>query len=227
VLSGLPAGGNCPECGQPIAESDPARRHPPAWERATHGRFSAFLRTSAEVLFHPSRFYRTLATRTVSNRAAHRFALWHWLIVSILFALAAAVHLQWFLFGIVPFTQSLRHPPALITFVLFVPVVLFCLEYLSRLAGRLTTWEATYRGLRLPYPSVLRALYYHAAHYLPVALVAVATVLGYQVLLARDPAYINSATTYLYTLCAEVIAGAFYLFNTYWIAMRRTMYANA
>ena len=32
--------------------------------------------------------------------------------------------------------------------------------------------------------------------------------------------------TYLYVLSAEVIAGAFYLFWTYWIGMRNMMYAN-
>lgn len=237
VLTGLPADGHCPECGRPIADSDPAHRHPPAWETAIHARFSAFLHTTVVVLFQPSRFYRTFATRSASLRAAHRFALWHWLIVSILLALAAVVHLNVFVTGgVLPFRapwgfislrDGLHGPIPLLGFLLLVVVVLFCLEALSRLAAKLTTWEATYRGLRLPYASVLRALYYHAAHYLPVALVAAATVLGYQILLARDPAYIDSATTYLYVLCGEVIAGAVYLFKTYWIAMRRTMYANA
>ena len=74
-------------------------------------------------------------------------------------------------------------------------------------------------------PVVLRGLHYHAAHYLPVALVALVTVAGYQVLdLSRlGP---NAPVRYLYVLCGEVVAGAGYLFHTYWIAMRNMMYAN-
>ena len=37
---------------------------------------------------------------------------------------------------------------------------------------------------------------------------------------------VMSGTKYLYVLCGEVIVAAFYLFETYWIAMRNMMYAN-
>ena len=73
---------------------------------------------------------------------------------------------------------------------------------------------------------VRRALNYHSAHYLPVALAAAATVFGYQFLLARANLSPYSATTYLYVLSGEVVFFAFYLFMTYWKAMRNLMYAN-
>jgi hypothetical protein len=95
------------------------------------------------------------------------------------------------------------------------------------LAARLTHWEASYRGYRLPLPVVLRGMYYHSIDYLPVALFACATVLGYRLLIAHN--ILNpgvTATKYLYTLCAEVLIAAFYLFETYWIGMRNMMYAN-
>src|SRR5207248_8232837 len=97
----------------------------------------------------------------------------------------------------------------------------------TRIAARLTAWEATYRGLRLPLPVVLRGLDYHAAHYLPVALMTAATVVGYRVLLLRDPARGGLwAPIYLYVLCGEVIVAAVYLFKTYWIGMKNMMYAS-
>jgi hypothetical protein len=74
---------------------------------------------------------------------------------------------------------------------------------------------------------VLRGLDYHAAHYLPVAIVGAATVLGYHFLLYRHWVTLLSETTYLYVLCGEVVASAVYLFLTYWIGMKNMMYANA
>jgi hypothetical protein len=40
-----------------------------------------------------------------------------------------------------------------------------------------------------------------------------------------DP--VQTTSYYLYTLCAEVVLAAVYLFKTYWTAMRNMMYANA
>jgi hypothetical protein len=69
-------------------------------------------------------------------------------------------------------------------------------------------------------------MHYHAAHYLPVAAVALATVVAYAALVAADPNNLRHATRYLWVLAAEVIVAAGYLFNTYWIGMRNIMYAN-
>ena len=96
----------------------------------------------------------------------------------------------------------------------------------TALATRLTAWEAAYRGLRLPRPVVKRALHFHAAHYLPVALLTFLTVWGYRVLIHRFPSMDPSGTRYAYALCAEVIVAAGYLFSTYWKGMRNLMYAN-
>ena len=95
-----------------------------------------------------------------------------------------------------------------------------------RLATRLTVWEAGYRGYRLPFRVVLRALYYHAAHSLPVAIVTLVTIAGYWYFQATGYFRITSAPDYLYVLSAEVFIGANYLFFTYWIAMRNLMFAN-
>jgi hypothetical protein len=98
---------------------------------------------------------------------------------------------------------------------------------ITYLAARLTTWEATFRGLRLPLAVVLRAMDYHAAHYLPVAMVAAATVLGYAAWLWKRPNIAGLyGIMYLYVLCGEVVVCALYLFRTYWAAMRNLMYAN-
>ena len=94
------------------------------------------------------------------------------------------------------------------------------------LAARLTHWEATYRGYRLPMNVVKRGLFYHSAHYLPVALVAFFTVVGYRVLVELNILTLATAERYLYVIAGEVVVGAIYLFQTYWIGMRNMMYAN-
>ena len=95
------------------------------------------------------------------------------------------------------------------------------------LAARLTTWEAKFRGYRLPLHVVRRGLDYHAAHYVPVAAVVAITVVGYRWLAIRCRFPWSADMNYLYLLCGEVIVGAVYLFWTYWIGMRNMMYANA
>ena len=227
TLNGLPDDSQCPECGKPIAESTGVgRREPPVWESARERRFAALLSTSAEVLFRPTRFYRTLATRR-DTRPARKFARIHWWMASVLLGAAAFAHVDWYLLTFDVTGQYRGTSPW--RFVL--PVILVLLTYLfllwtTRAAARLTHWEASYRGLRLPLPVVLRGMYYHAAHYIPVGLVAAATTIGYQWILEMRWADIDSAQVYLYVLSAEVILAALYLFNTYWIGMRNMMYAN-
>jgi len=57
---------------------------------------------------------------------------------------------------------------------------------------------------------------------------ALATVVGYRLLYRFHVLQLTLATTqgYLYVLSGEVIIGAVYLFQTYWIGMRNMMYAN-
>ena len=100
------------------------------------------------------------------------------------------------------------------------------LDGLTRLAAKLTTWEGTYRGYRLPYDVVLRGMYFHSSHYVPVAVVTLATVIGFQLLLVTRLVTLNAAPAYLYVLCGEVVVSAIYLFQTYWVGMRNMLYAN-
>jgi len=223
TLNGLPDYSNCPECGKPIAESTGVgRREPPAWETAPRPSIGAFLATSAHVLFRPTHFYRTLATRRDIRRAAS-FATIHWIVDAILFGIAAAVHTVWYqsvggsYFGVNHWTIPL---------VIFTLLAYWSLVATTALAARLTHWEATYRGIRLPLLVVKRGLYYHAPHYFPVALGSAVTVCVFCWLLSRGMLDVTWYTRYLYILSAEVILGAFYLFKTYWIGMRNMMYAN-
>jgi hypothetical protein len=227
ALTGLPEGANCPECGKPTAESSPALRGLPQWEQPTGSLIGRFLQTTAAVLFRPSAFYRTLATRQ-SRWASRRFAAVHWAVVSFLFAAAAYLHLEWYLLmGSLPpwYDRFFDHPwtdVAVLTIITF-----FMLIAITRLAARLTSWEAAYRGYRLPGPVVLRGLDYHAAHYLPVGLLGAGTVIAYRFLYQHGGGGASSGLAYLYTLCGEVVVAAAYLFWTYWIGMRNMMFANA
>jgi hypothetical protein len=173
-------------------------------------------------LFRPTHFYRTLATRRDIRRAAS-FATIHWIVDAILFGIAAAVHTVWYqsvggsYFGVNHWTIPL---------VIFTLLAYWSLVATTALAARLTHWEATYRGIRLPLLVVKRGLYYHAPHYFPVALGSAVTVCVFCWLLSRGMLDVTWYTRYLYILSAEVILGAFYLFKTYWIGMRNMMYAN-
>ena len=220
VLSGLPTGDDarCPECGKPVAESDPALRVPAAWE-ARRG-YGSFVSTSFHVLFRPTHFYRTLATRRPTG-AARQFAAAHWWIAALLLAVAARTHWRSFIS-----LRVLRFPYSVIEIGALAVLTFAFLAATTKFAGWLTHWEASYRGIRLPKVVVERGMYYHAVHYLPVALAAAATVVGYRRLLDRGVFDATTTTKYLYVLCAEVVLAAVYLFKTYWVGMRNMMYAN-
>jgi hypothetical protein len=223
VLSGLPEGSRCPECGKPTGESSPGLRSLPAWENPEAGRPRAFVVTTLALCLSPTRFFRTL-TPLPANRASATFAQIHTAVAAVLLGVAAWAHFDWYvtLGGSRQFEVFARLPMLLAA----CGLAYFFLTVVARLAGRLTNWEGTYRGYRLPLPVVRRALHYHAAHYVPVALLAAGTVVGYQLALARDWVGGTSGTTYLYVLSAEVVVCAAYLFRTYWAAMRNMMYAN-
>lgn len=236
TLDGLPAEGNCPECGVPVAESTTREgRELPAWEAPTPaepaseprqtpdaGPLTRFLATTLAVTFHPGRFYRTLATRQPSGRALN-FARAHWVLSAILMGLALSVHIEWNQRYLVMRTPVVRFwwfwPPAALA-------VYLALSWTTHLATRLTAWEAAYRGYRLPRDVVLRGLYYHAAHYLPVGLLVAATTAGNLLLLRWHLLSPTTSARYLLVLCVEVFLAAGYLFKTYWAGMRGMMYAN-
>jgi len=224
TLDGLPTTGQCPECGLAIEQSlGGSGRTLPAWEDpAAGGPLRRFVSTTTKAVFHTRHFYQTLATRRYDH-AAYRFAQLHWAISAILFAAALSIHASWF--------HEYQAGPKLPGGPWLVGAVIAVLTYLmlwgtTRLAGRLTAWEAAYRGYRLPLPVVLRGLYYHAAHYLPVALVGFGTVVGYYVAVAKFWLPETTGVRYLLFLCLEVIVCAGYLFKTYWTGMKNTMYAN-
>jgi hypothetical protein len=219
TLDGLPPNSQCPECGRPISESTVAdRRDLAPWEK--HPGIATFFSTTGHVLFRPSHFFRTVLTRTGSSRA-RVFGVIHWLIASVLFSAAATAHLLWNMSG-----YRVGHWLSWVAFGSFTVLTFIFLTALTWIATRLTAWEGRYRGLRMPPVAIRRAMAYHAAHYLPVGLVAAITTVGYTWLLDRGTFTPLSGTKYLWTLCGEVLVSAGYLFQTYWAAMRNIMYAN-
>jgi len=220
VLNNLPNEGRCPECGTLIAESSPTRRLPAPWEQDKQPHWRGFLQTTLRVIFTPSSFFRSLAIDVPTDRSGS-FATIHCLVASVLFGVAAEAHLAWLL-PLMSYSPALRWPGGALGAVVAFATLLF----VTRVAARLTHWEATYRGLRMPLPVVRRGLRYHTAHYLPVALATCLIVLCFSELrehLLIDPA---GELHYLYTLSGAVIISAAYLFHTYWIGMRNLMYAN-
>jgi hypothetical protein len=220
VLNNLPPDGRCPECGALIAESSPTLRSPSTWEQSDRPDWRGFLQTTLHVIFTPSRFFRSLAIDVPVDRSGS-FATIHFLIASALFGIAAEGHLAWLL----PFTGYpfvLRWPGAALAAILTFTTLFFVTD----IAARLTHWEASFRGLRMPLQVVRRGLRYHAAHYLPVALATCAIVFGYGEMREHLRIGASDDVHYLYTLSGAVIISAAYLFHTYWIGMRNLMYAN-
>ena len=221
TLNGLPTTGRCPECGTPI-EVNLCRRQPSLWETIGDPRpkWIRFILTTTQVIFRPKKFFRSTTSRGELG-PPRRFAQIHWAIASALLGVAAWAHwdsYEWVIY-------RAWAPPMRIKLLLLLALPLaayLAITATVHLAARLTAWEAAYRGFRLPHPVVLRALYYHSAHLLPVALLAFITCAGYDLLFRQR--FIEPI--YTYTVCGEVIVAAAYLFNTYWIGMRNLMYAN-
>jgi len=206
-----------------MAESIGSQRKVPQWERAGGRTIGNLITIFADILFRPTHFYQNLATRR-EIRPARQFANIFWIITAVLFGVAMYGHLGWYLTWGMSW-MGLTGKPALWLAGSLILVTYLALHGITYIAARLTTWEANYRGLRLPINVVLRGMYYHAAHYVPVAFAVACTVYGYQLFERLNPGKL-STYTYLYILCGEVILFAGYLFNTYWIGMRNMMYAN-
>ena len=224
TLDGLTDDGNCPECGQSVRLSrlDDGRTAP-AWERPGNVIWR-FADTTGSVIVRPSVFYRTLATRQ-SSHLALAYGRTLWVLSALLLGGALYQHAMWF--GEVAGWAWTRSPGRAFAFLGLATVATYLVLWLTtRLAALLTAWEAAYRGYRLPKPVVLRGLYYHAAHYLPVGLIALATTGGYRFAVQRQWLGYETASTYLIVLCVEVVVLAGYLFRTYWAGMRNMMYAN-
>ena len=225
TLNGLPAGGNCPECGTPVAQSTTGSgRVLPLWETQRR-----FWQTSWQVIAQTSHFYRTLLTRVDDDRRrlAYLFAVRHWLLAGLLVALASCLH------------YTLTDTPAagrgldgqVLLISLWIAIVtglfVFIAMAVTHLATWLTAWEAGWRGFRLPRDVVLRGLCYHSAQLLPVGLVALGIVAIYRVLWATGTVGFESLAWYLAVFSAMASGGAVYLFWTYWLAMRNMLYANS
>jgi hypothetical protein len=226
MLNGLPPSGNCPECGSPIDLSTSAQfRQPPPWEDPAdpRPRWRKFLVTTAQIIFRPTRFYKSFKSRG-DLEPAFRFARIHWIIAAVLYGTTVWIHWGWSL------ALSVRFSVLHNRFLLLWPAICFVAYVAIRLtiivAAWLTNLEASYRGYRLPIRVVRRAMYYNAAHLIPVGTVILATVAGYVSLQEQNILGFGTATTYLYVLAGEIIFAAGYLFTAYWIAMSNLMYAN-
>ena len=226
ILTGLPEGSRCPECGKPTADSisqDSRRR--PEWERQPS--FQSWAAACDAVWCHPGRFVRHMTSRTDATRSLW-FARIAWGISAILFALAVWDHMKW-----------LEHRPivapqlagwiylgyALVGMLLPLWIYLL-LAVIHYIAVALTVWEARYRELRLPRIAVIRGMHYHAAHYIPVGLAAALLDTGFQDALGHNLLGPSGDLIYIGSLCGFVILAAAYLFFTYWAIMRNLLYAN-
>src|SRR5206468_2790966 len=99
------------------------------------------------------KFYRTLQTRRYSPQA-RRFAKIHWALAALFFGLTAYLHAQWYENIVLGYSPRSVRVFQLLGVVL-VGLTYFALDGVTRLAARLTAWEAAYRGYRMPVMPVL------------------------------------------------------------------------
>ena len=100
------------------------------------------------------------------------------------------------------------------------------LKTITKLASYLTRLEGAFWGYRMPAIAVRRAMHYHSAQLLPVAVVFFVYMIGYRTLQDLGVFQVTAQVPYLYILSGLVVVAAIYLFRTYWIAMKNIMYAN-
>ena len=72
----------------------------------------------------------------------------------------------------------------------------------------------------------MRGMYFHSAHYIPVAIVVLITVIGYHRFVSFGWIDVTYGPYYVVLQGVEILLAAWYLFRTYWTAMRNLMYAN-
>lgn len=226
ILTGLPEGSRCPECGKPTVDSiSPDSRCPPEWE--AHPSLRSWVRTRNAVWLHPSRFARRMTSRTDDTRSRW-FARISWMMAAIWFSIAVWHHLKWV-------EGRPIVAPQLPTWfymgyalgTLLLPLWIYLLLALThRIAVGLTVWEAAYRGVRMPRIAVARGMQYHAAHYEPVGLAAMVLVVGFQFALRHHVLGASGDLIYIGSLSGFVIVAAAYLFFTYWAVMRNLLHAN-
>ncbi len=223
-LNGLPTDSRCPECGELIADSTVGDgRVPPPWEQPGSTRVR-FVRTVQGVVLTPTAFFRRLQTRSDHDRSYGFARRVHWLAAAML-GLTGAFHAdvlqQVSLDGLhFKLLGTLLGAPVLMV------IVFVVLAGVTRLASALTRLEGNFWGYRMPANAVRRAMNFHSAQLLPVAAVALVTVITYRYLRSFEVLSGLWDIRYLIVVCIEVLAGAGYLFRTYWIAMKNIMYAN-
>ena len=152
MLNGLPANGNCPECGSPVEVSIAERfRKTPLWEDSedSRPRWLRFLITTGQIIFKPAQFYRTHKSRGQVHDP-QRFANIQLIVASLLLGLAAWMHWDWYQRIILRYQQV----PKWLGWGLLLTLPLatyLCSFSILLIATRLTAWEAAYRGYRLPH----------------------------------------------------------------------------
>lgn len=232
ILNGLDASardGHCPECGEPLATSvDPSLRRPAPIETAWTA--ANFWRTTFSVLLRKRKFFRETLTRTGETPSVRRFGFVHRAIAGSLFGLAAGAHLAY-----TADAQNWTTQPRWSTrdFVLIggftlvlVALSIALLHGVTRLAVWMTEKESRWWGMRLPRAVLVRAMDFHAANYLPVGIMAIVITGGFRLLVESGVLTLGDAVPYLVLLSAAVVVGAFWLFESFVIAMRRIRYAN-
>ncbi len=171
-LRGLSADGACPECGKPIAESDPARRTGLPWQNERS--VGMWLRTAAMIALRPKHGFQQLRIDRVASvgRAADR---WH------LVSYACLVGALWLLcFALAGGLTPLRDPllKSTVATMMFAgpALAVIGLSYIEALG---VAWFSRRRGWRVAFRLAERVVCYSAIGWLPAGIVCCLAYLWY------------------------------------------------
>lgn len=229
ILDHLPIELNCPECGKPVRESaEGLDRRPPVVERDGPSIRTRLL-TMFEIIVHPFTWFRTL---TLASHSYQRRFGWHMMALSsLLFGLAAGLHLRWivwfFGWGSASYSNSFEVFALMVfSMTMFLSLIVFFVILISeKLVAYFTVIEARFWGYRLWKDVVKRVMSYHIAHLVPISFITLLIVALNLANSLSQTVRINPRH-YLYALCIWVLIASGWLMSTYVSAMRAVMFAN-
>ena len=226
ALRGLPYGGDCPECGLKIEESDPAKRRPglPWQDRMS---LRNWWRTIRIVARRPARSFDVLSVSTSESRGPLRdrvFLAIIAIIIGVMWVACSVLTPDMFRVGS---TTGNWHIPILFV-PMYVMVVAACVIALTYIEALGVAWFSWRRGWRVPFRLAERVSCYASIGWVPAGILCNLLWLWYDKRLFRGGWYpFFQDERDLLILTAVAMLTILWFEWLVWLGVRRVKYANA